>query len=116
VTGISSASGKLCQKNEQTKYDQPPKPVALLIGTSNISGINEEKLTPDVEVVKHISYTLQECRDYILSCNPHTPPDVVVLHSLTNDLKTKSHQDCVEDLTRIITIINRKWKNTICII
>jgi hypothetical protein len=69
-------------------YDQPPKPVALLIGTSNISGINEEKLSPDVEVAKHISYTLQECRDYILSCNPHTPPDVVVLHSLTNDLKT----------------------------
>jgi hypothetical protein len=53
VTGISSASGKLCKKNEQTKYDQPPKPVALLIGTSNISGINEEKLTPDVEVLKY---------------------------------------------------------------
>jgi hypothetical protein len=51
VTGISSASGKLCQKTEQTKYDQPPKPIVLLIGTSNISGINEEKLSPDVEVV-----------------------------------------------------------------
>ena len=88
MTGIISASGKLCQKTEQTKYDQLPKPIALLIGTSNISGINEEKLSPDVEVVKNISYTLQECRDYILSCNPHTPPDVVVLYSLTNDLKT----------------------------
>jgi hypothetical protein len=65
--------------------------------------------------VSRISYALQECREYILSCNTHTPPDEVVLHSLTNDLKTKSHQDCVEDLTRIITIINRKWKNTICI-
>jgi hypothetical protein len=67
VTGISSASGKLCQKNEPTKYDQPPKPVALLIGTSNISGINEEKLTPDVEVVKHMK-SRSESRSCYISC------------------------------------------------
>ena len=29
--------------------------------------------------------------------------------------RLKSHQDCVEYLTRIITIINRKWKTTICV-
>lgn len=104
---------------EGTKQDvkeksdvRPNKPVALLVGTSNVRNINEDKMTPDVTVIKHISFTLEETQSYIMSCNPTFPPDLVVLHSLTNDIKSITPQKCVEEMDKTITIIRSKWNET----
>jgi hypothetical protein len=85
------------------------KPTVLLVGTSNISKINENKLTNSVEIIKQMCFTLDETRNYITEARLPTTPVAVVLHVLTNDLKTKSPQVCVKELSEIIEIIRNKW-------
>ena len=78
------------------------KPTVLLVGTSNISKINENKLTNSVEIIKQMCFTLDETRNYITEARLLTTPDAV-------DLKTKSPQVCVKELSEIIEIIRNKW-------
>jgi hypothetical protein len=84
------------------------KPQVLLIATSNIKGNREEKLTKEAEIHKVIKYTLEETLLYIQSCNIPTP-DIVILHSLTNDLKHKKPDVCVGELEKITAEITAKW-------
>ncbi|VDI52008.1 Hypothetical predicted protein [Mytilus galloprovincialis] len=85
------------------------KPTVYLIGTSNIQGINEDKLTTVTQITKFTSYTLDDTRKCI-SKFTH-PPDIMVLHALTNDLKSKSPQDCVKELGDIILSLQQKWES-----
>ena len=57
---------------------------ALLIGTSNLTGINEDKLTTEVNITKEIAYTFAETSQKITQSSLN--PDIVILHTLTNDL------------------------------
>lgn len=66
----------------------------LLIGTSNIKRILENKLTSFAGVTKVIRYTLKEPTYYVISCNEH--PNIIALHSLTNDLKSMEPLVCVQ--------------------
>ena len=90
------------------------QPQVLLIGTSNINHINEYKLTTSAKVTKLIKYKLDETRDAVQNHNAN--PDVVVLHSLTNELKEKSPQNCVDALVDIVNIIQNKWMEAIIIL
>ena len=90
------------------------KPKVLLIGTSNVKGILEDKLTPVANMEKVIRYTLKETTDYILSCNEQ--PNIVVLHSLTNDLTKMEPLVCVENLETLVRTVRHKWENTATII
>ena len=60
-------------------------------------------------------FTLNETRNYITEARLLTTPVAVVLHVLTNDLKKKSPQVCVKELSEIIEIIRNKWSPA-CII
>ncbi|CAG2245288.1 unnamed protein product [Mytilus edulis] len=106
------------QHQTKEQVDQQPiwKPSVLLIGTSNIRGINESKLSPSIDAIKEICFTLDKTNEYILGYNPQTPPAVVVLHILTNDLKTKTPQNCACELFALISTIQEKWCEVKCII
>ena len=98
-------------KNASNAYKETTrKPTALLIGTSNISGIKSDKLSPYVEIKKTIAYTLDETTTKIEMCE--TQPDVVLLHPFTNDIKEHTPEKCVEKLEKITNIISSKWNNT----
>lgn len=68
------------------REETPSKPTAVLIGTSNIDGIMADKLSSEVNITKSTAYTLEETKEVISDLN--SKPDVVILHSLTNDIKT----------------------------
>lgn len=87
--------------------DPRARPSVLLIGTSNIEGITAEKLTHVANVQKEIKYTIQDTANYISTLS--TPPTVIVLHSLTNDLKHKKPQQCIDDLFQLTSTICAKW-------
>lgn len=60
-------------------------------------------------MTKVIRYTLKDTTDYVLSCNEH--PNIIVLHSLTNDLKTMEPQVCVQNLEHLILEVKQKWND-----
>ena len=65
-------------KAEAAPAKVPTRPTVYLIGTSNIHGINAEKLTPAAQITKFTAYTLEETST-CLSKLVHSP-DVIVLH------------------------------------
>jgi len=90
------------------------KPKVLLLGTSNTKGINEDKLSSSVETQKIEAFTLDQARNHITTSDLN--PNVVVLHILTNDLKTKSPQECVQKMQELVELISQKWEYISCII
>lgn len=82
-------------------------PTVLLVGTSNVKGIKEDKVTSAAIVTKEVKYTMDETMDFINSVV--SPPDILILHSLTNDVKHTSPQDCVNKMFRITSSICYKW-------
>ena len=101
-------------KTAKSKETHQQKPKLLLLGTSNIEGINEQKLTSAADVHKVIRYTLDATYEYI-STYPDTP-DILVLHSLTNDIKSTHPTQCLDKLSRVITKATSKWPLLKCII
>jgi hypothetical protein len=63
----------------------PPKLSVLLIGTSNVKNINEAKLTDSCYVTKIVKHTMKNTKSFIESHERHF--DVLIPHTLTNDLK-----------------------------
>lgn len=43
-------------------------------------------------------------------------PALVILHVLTNVLKSQDHSACVEDIKSIISDIRKKWESAMCIV
>jgi hypothetical protein len=80
---------------------------SYLIGTSNIQGIDETKLTHAAKVTKFTAYTLEETINCISRLVQE--PNIIVLHVLTNDLKTKSPQLCANQLSDVVSSIFEKW-------
>ncbi|XP_062614644.1 uncharacterized protein LOC134276398 [Saccostrea cucullata] len=85
------------------------KPKVLLIGTSNVHKIKEEKLSTQFDTIKRIAYTLEDTHDEIKKFTE--TPDCIVLHSLTNDGKTKHAVQCTQQLEEIINSCKSKWTN-----
>jgi hypothetical protein len=89
--------------------EKPPKskPTALLIGTSNIAGINAEKLSNHVDTTKIIAYTIDQTQEVIKETS--VKPDVIILHSLTNEVKNNEASNTVNKLQNVIQTIHTKW-------
>jgi len=104
---LGSASDSATTSTKARDIHVPDKPSVYLIGTSNTKGINEDKLTVAAEVKKYTAYTLDDTRSCIAGFGD--PPDVFVLHVLTNDLKVKMPQMCVNELCDIVSTIQKKW-------
>jgi lysophospholipase L1-like esterase len=91
-------------------------PTVLLIGTSNIQNIKEDKLTAFAKIIKRVEYTLDETYQYIVSNSEVTTPDLVLLHSFTNDIKKFEPNQCVDKMDRIIGLMHQEWPSSKIII
>jgi hypothetical protein len=70
-----------------------------LLGTSNVIGIRQDKLTTAADVTKVVRYTIKDTIEYIRSCS--MSPDLIACHSLTNDLTKLPPDSC--DRTTLVT-------------
>ncbi|CAG2210987.1 unnamed protein product [Mytilus edulis] len=102
-----TSTNKAATNQQQHRNDTQSKPKVLFLGTSNIKAINEAKLTTAATVEKVVKYTLKETVAYVTSHEDR--PDLVVLHSLTNDLKHLTPQQCIDELDQLISLIHDKW-------
>ncbi|CAC5370016.1 unnamed protein product [Mytilus coruscus] len=103
------------QQNDQhfangyyNKEGKSNKPTALLIGTSNTNRIDENKPFTAVDITKAKAYALDAAHQVISTsqCNP----DVIIIHSLTYDVKNKNPNECMEKLQMVVESISSKWK------
>lgn len=74
-------------QNRTTRQDRG-KPNVILIGTSNISGIDPLKLSTKFEMEKIIAYDFIKTEDKLRGIS--TAPDLIVFHSLTNEMVENS--------------------------
>ncbi|XP_062579117.1 interaptin-like [Saccostrea cucullata] len=94
----------------KTTRQNQVKPHVTLIGTSNIKGINPDKLSSQYSVNKITAYTLEDTVKEIR--NLTEAPDLITLHSLTNDLRNKTPNACVEEMSEICKLIHDKMPVT----
>ena len=94
---------------QQVQPRRKPKPHVTLIGTSNISDI-DEKLSPDFTTNKIKAYTFEETEKEIKQLS--NAPTVLVLHSLTNELKLKPPEDCVDEMIQIVNSAHEQYPST----
>ncbi|CAG2216894.1 unnamed protein product [Mytilus edulis] len=92
----------------ETKASQN-KPQVLLIGTSNTKGIQPEKFSSSYTLQKREAMTLADTEKTISQIKD--PPNVLVLHSLTNDLK-ESAPVCVSHMKNLISHIHESMPST----
>ncbi|CAC5419885.1 unnamed protein product [Mytilus coruscus] len=87
---------------------RPSKPSVILMGTSNTESM-DPRISPDYSVHKVTAYTLDETEKELQKLE--SEPNVIVLHSLTNDLMNKTPNDCVDKMTRICDDIRTQFHN-----
>lgn len=100
-------------KSDDTKQNQqsePTKPKILLIGTSNIKGIDEERISAKFVTHKCTAYTFEQTFEKLDSARS-IHYDAVVLHCLTNELAKESPDTCVSKLDEIVTKCGDNWPN-----
>ncbi|CAC5360084.1 unnamed protein product [Mytilus coruscus] len=76
--------------------------------------IHVEKLTQAADIKKVIQYTLDDTSEFLSTFTD--TPDMLVLHSLTNDLKTKQPTQCINRLFDIVSEASSKWPLLKCVI
>ncbi|CAC5400944.1 unnamed protein product [Mytilus coruscus] len=110
---LDEATPRSIQK-EVVREVPPTKPKLLFVGTSNIQGIHMEKLTQAADIKNVIQYTLDDTSEFLSTFTD--TPDMLVLHSLTNDLKTKQPTQCIDRLFDIVSEASSKWPLLKCVI
>ena len=83
--------------NKQREYlsEQPSKPGILLFGTSNIKYINPEKWH-NYQTSKITAYAIQDTMEKVNGYKQDVIPNVIVFHSLTNDINILSSSDFIK--------------------
>ena len=89
-------------------------PHVLLIGTSTTRDIDPRKLSSKYSVEKCKAYTLEETATEV--SNITEDPDVIIFHSLSNDVKSKSNEECVRLFKEIIDNAVHRFEDTKIII
>ena len=82
-------------------------PQVLLIGTSNTRDIEPSKLSSKFSTSKKTAYTFDQTKDCIR--NSANQFNIVCLHSLTNEIKDKTPNQCITELDSIIQMCREKW-------
>ncbi|CAC5392985.1 unnamed protein product [Mytilus coruscus] len=78
------------------------------MGTSNTESI-DPRISPDYNVHKVTAYTLDETEKELQKLE--SGPNVIVLHSLTNELMNTTPNNCVDRMTRICNDIRTRFHN-----
>lgn len=94
----------------QDRHDYYTKPHVTLIGTSNIKGINPDKLSSRYSVDKITAFTLCETQSSVRNITQN--PTALVLHSLSNDLKNYTPQQCVDHMKDIVISVHEEYPET----
>ena len=76
-----------------------------MVGTSIVKNIDPKILSKDYDITKSSAYSLEETAKVIETSKAN--PDVVVLHSLTNNLKTEQPR-----IKKLVDNTILKWPTT----
>ncbi|CAC5409833.1 unnamed protein product [Mytilus coruscus] len=87
---------------------RPSQPSVILMDTSNTESI-DPRISTDYSVHKVTAYTLDETEKELQKLE--SEPNVIVLHSLTNELMNKTSNDCVDRMTTISDDILTRFHN-----
>ncbi|VDI32908.1 Hypothetical predicted protein [Mytilus galloprovincialis] len=82
----------------------------VLIGTSNIKGIDPNKLSSKYSAEKHEAFTLEQT-DHVIQ-ELEVTPDILVLHSLSNAVRSTPNEKSIEYLHTIIDSAKEKFNDT----
>ncbi|CAC5366991.1 unnamed protein product [Mytilus coruscus] len=85
-----------------------------IIGTSNTNGIQCQKLSSRYRTDKILAYTIAATQTEIQKLT--TIPDVLVIHSITNDIKKLTPSECVTKMSDLIAFTTEKFPKTKIII
>lgn len=91
-----------------------PSVLHVLIGTSEIKGIEEDKLISTAATTKIINYTIYETIDFIQTCE--LCQDFEILYSLTNDLTRMEPEAVSMQKKEMIITVKGKLVNTSTVI
>ncbi|CAC5376151.1 unnamed protein product [Mytilus coruscus] len=78
------------------------KPQVLLIGTSNISKIDPEKLSSKYETTKETAFKFNKAEQVIQNLGTSENPEVIVFHVLTNELMHSTSSECVTKMQKLV--------------
>ncbi|CAG2207784.1 unnamed protein product [Mytilus edulis] len=84
----------------EEKKSIPDIPTALMVGTSNLKGINEKKITPAVEITKVIAFTIDQAKDdnnYVPVFDTYQSDRQILLRN-SNDTKVNTRGKDLIDL------------------
>ncbi|CAH1787985.1 unnamed protein product, partial [Owenia fusiformis] len=96
-------------QSSNNKHFQENKPNVTIIGTSILKNLDPKRFSDKMTTRNCTAYTIDEAR-YTLN-NLTTTPDVIVLQQLSNDLKHKHPDTCVEDLECLIKDTHEVYQN-----
>lgn len=102
------------RREKQEDKRTPSNPVVTIVGTSNIANIDPQRMSTHYSVNKIPAYTLDQTEAEVK--NLPITPKVLVLHSLTNDLKTQEPEACASKMDQIVDICADLYKDTHIII
>ena len=93
------------------------KKTILLIGTSNLKNIEPERWNRYYTTRKEMAYTLDNAMETIERYNPTSQPNAIVLHTLTNDIKSQLNAEgCVQKMMALINKTTGKFADSSVIV
>ena len=95
-------------QHDEEKTQMRKTPHVLLIGTSNTSQIDPDKLCTKFNTDKEIAYNFEETISSIENAS-QDHYDIICLHSLTNEIKDKPVDQCVLEYDNIVQKCNERW-------
>lgn len=102
------------RRNDRHRNDRKSKNV-VIIGNSQIGGIDPDKFSQNVKLHKVIKYTIEDAEEWIQSNEAkQTLPnaDTVIIHEITNDVKKSSALECAYKMCKLIGLIKTSFKES----
>ena len=95
------------QNTQNLKFEHPH---VIMIGTSNTTGVDTKRLSTKFTSEKHIAYTISDTDGVIEKIDK--APQAFVLHTLTNELKKDSAEECIKSLETLICNMQQKFPSS----
>jgi len=82
-------------------------PQILLLGNSHTNNIHESGICLEADTLKMITYTVEEANRFVLQ-NEINSINAVILHLVTNDVKSVEVETVVDNITKLVELIETK--------
>ncbi|XP_041472511.1 uncharacterized protein LOC121421778 [Lytechinus variegatus] len=103
--------GSRGQMNDKTEKKMRK---VVIVGNSQISGIDPGKFSQNVKLHKVIKYTMDDVESWLKSSEAKqtlSDAETVIIHELTNDVKRSSALDCACKMNNLIGLIKVSFKS-----